>query len=134
MSEYTRSYAADVDLRISEEIGAELDRQIMKWGVQVHPDGTDPFKPMSYIGLASVIRDQARDTCNRAASEDRVTWRHIMAEEIFEAFAEQSGSPGLRAELIQVAAVAISWVRDLDMSRMTADAEAEADADLMRTD
>lgn len=123
-----------LDEEIGDQVMQEVYRQVDKWGVQRHPDGTDPFKPMSYIGLAHVIRDQARDTCNRATKEGRVAWRHIMAEEMFEAFAERESTDALRDELIQVAAVAISWIRDLDMSRMTADAEAEADADLSRTD
>lgn len=123
MSEVTRADAAVIDTLIITGIQAELARQIEKWGVQRHPDGTGPFKPMSYIGLASVIRDQACESCDRAARDGRVAWRHIAAEELFEAFAEPAGSDELRRELIQVAAVAISWVRDLDLRRVEAQSE-----------
>jgi hypothetical protein len=120
----TERWVADsYDQVLLAEVRGELDAQIGKWGVQRHPDGTDPFKPMSYIGLASVIRDQARDSCDRAAQDGRVTWRHIAAEELFETLAEPAGSVELRAELIQLAAVCVSWVRDLDLRRDEAQAE-----------
>lgn len=133
MIEYTRSDAADLDIGILDEVGSELDRQIEKWGIQRHPDGTDPHKPMSYIGLAHVIRDQAKASCDRAARDGRVTWRFIAAEELFEAFAEPAASAELRTELIQLAAVCISWVRDLDLTRLEAQAGMDAEHDLMKS-
>ena len=41
------------------------------------------------------------------------TWLHILREEVFEAFAEDDPAK-LRAELIQVAAVAVQWVEAID--------------------
>jgi hypothetical protein len=41
---------------------------------------------------------------------DKPTWMHLVREEIAEAFAEEPGSDELVAELIQVAALCVSWV------------------------
>ncbi|MBF8186936.1 NUDIX domain-containing protein [Nonomuraea sp. K274] len=74
--------------------------------MQVLPDGTG--------GEGTVTgADLARLETETAAANGVLTWRHILAEEVFEAFAESD--PGsLRAELIQVAAVAVKWVQALD--------------------
>ncbi len=84
----------------------ECDRQIEKWGAQSHPDGTgddDAVNALQYV----------RAECQRAFRENRGTWLHILDEEIYEAFAEIDARK-LRTELIQVAAVAISWIVDID--------------------
>lgn len=96
--ERSRAHAID-------DVEDEQYRQIAKWGVQHHPDGTS--------AAYAVPRDAARNTCDRATHEGRLTWRHILKEEVMEAFAETD--PGeLRTELVQVAAVALSWVNDID--------------------
>ena len=41
------------------------------------------------------------------------TWRHILTEEVWEAFAEKD-SARLRAELVQVAAAAVNWIEAID--------------------
>lgn len=88
------------------EIAKERAAQDAKWGVQRHPDGTgDAF----YKGAADAIRF----ACDQAAEKGEVTWRHILQEETFEAFAE-SDPAKLRAELVQCAAVAVCWVQALD--------------------
>jgi hypothetical protein len=46
-------------------------------------------------------------------STKQLTWRDILLEEVYEAFAE-TDSDRLREELIQVAAVALSWVDAID--------------------
>jgi hypothetical protein len=45
--------------------------------------------------------------------QGRPTWRHLVLEEVAEAFAE-SDPVRLRAELLQVAALCVSWVETLD--------------------
>ena len=87
------------------EVSRERAAQDEKWGEQNHPDGT-------HKDLASMA-NLRRNQCDRAAAEGCVTFRHILAEEVAEAFAEED-SESLRAELIQVAAVAVSWIESID--------------------
>lgn len=91
------------------EVATERARQDEKWGEQNHPNGTGPT--MSRLNAA----DRARKDCDRAAQNGTVTWRHILTEEMAEAYAE-SDAETLRAELIQVAAVAVAWVEAIDRS------------------
>jgi hypothetical protein len=57
--------------------------------------------------------DAARDMCDEALALGRCTWRHVLMEEVFEAFAE-SDPAKLAAELVQVMAVAGRWLETLD--------------------
>jgi hypothetical protein len=93
---------------ILAEIAEERRRQHAKWGVQRHPfgTGTDPAGDRE-------IADMARESCQRAFAEGDGTWRHILEEEVCEAFAE-SDPVKLRAELVQVAAVAVQMVEAID--------------------
>jgi len=95
-------------LQIMDEIRRERNRQDLKWGEQNHPDGTGPEASDS-----SLEAHRARNACRYAAKRGAVTWRHILREEFAEAMAE--GDPmALRAELVQVAAVAVAWVEAID--------------------
>jgi hypothetical protein len=91
---------------IEQEIRRERARQDEKWGEQNHPDGTGGH-------LAEQTRDAARERCQEAASRGAVDWSMILAEEVFEAIAEEDPAK-LRAELIQVAAVAVAWAEAID--------------------
>ena len=90
----------------AEAIDAERQAQIAKFGDQKHPDGTgrEPGK---------AIAAGARIACQLAAAEGTLTWRHILREEVAEAF-EETDPAKLRAELLQVAAVCAAWVYDID--------------------
>ncbi|TQL21942.1 hypothetical protein [Streptomyces sp. SLBN-134] len=97
--------------QFAEEIDAERQRQLAKFGDQHHPDGT---------GLP-VYRHSARryrDHADRAAASGVLAWRDVLLEEVHEALAE-SDEDSLRAELVQVAAVCAAWITDID-SRPTA--------------
>jgi type IV pilus biogenesis protein CpaD/CtpE len=85
----------------------ERDRQDAKWGEQNHPDGT------GRDGNRKAMADMARELCQRLAALGVVTWYHILLEEVYEALAEDDPAK-LRAELIQVAAVAQQWVEAID--------------------
>lgn len=93
--------------RALEDVRAERGRQDARWGEQSHPDGTS----LSLEHTAA--REAARQECDLAAAAGVVTWRHILNEEVREAFAETSVE-ALRRELVQVAAVAVAWIEDLD--------------------
>lgn len=87
------------------EVDEERKRQDAKWGEQNHPDGT---------GHAWDLKaGSATEDCDNAFRDGHGTWRHILAEEFWEALAEDD-CPTLRAELIQVAAVAVAWVEAID--------------------
>ncbi|QDQ93726.1 hypothetical protein FND50_25185 [Rhodococcus sp. WB9] len=94
-----------VPLKILNEIRAERARQDEKWGEQNHFDGTGP----GYQKHA----EAARQRCQNAAALGLVSFKDILDEEVNEAYAEDD-SAKLRAELIQVAAVAVAWVEKLD--------------------
>lgn len=91
-----------------EDVTAELDRQDARFGDQSHlPDGTSnsPFN-----------EQQLSDARARFAEAERLgllTFAHILEEEYWEAINEIDPAK-LRTELIQVAAVALQWVRALD--------------------
>ncbi|MEV0628902.1 hypothetical protein [Nonomuraea wenchangensis] len=88
------------------DVVAERAAQDARFGMQELPDGTG--------GAGAADRSaEARDETDEADRAGTLTWRHILAEEVLEAFAETD--PGrLRAELVQVAAVAVKWVQALD--------------------
>lgn len=99
MSEATRKALADVS--------AERDRQRARHGEQTLPDGT---------GLEAwdeIERDDARRRCDRATLAGRLSWRLVFEEEVAEVLAETEPEL-LRAELVQVAAVAVQWIEAID--------------------
>lgn len=99
-------------IEIVDEVIEQLAAQIEKWGVQEHPDGT----ANSTLNRAYAVG--AQEACEEARSRGQLTWRHILTEEVMEAQAEDADSWHLRYELIQVAAVAIAWVENLDRRRL----------------
>lgn len=86
-------------------VDAERQRQLVRWGDQHHPGGTGGKR------CEALARDARRD-CQFAAEHGFVTWRHILAEEVAEAFAE-SDPVALETELVQCAAVIAAWIADL---------------------
>jgi hypothetical protein len=95
------------DAGILGEVQAERDRQDAKWGEQNHPDGTG-ISPAQ-----TKLADSARAACQQVFAEGRGDWAHVLFEEVREALAESD--PGLlRAELVQVAAVAVAWAAAID--------------------
>ncbi|WP_424863078.1 hypothetical protein [Streptomyces sp. MMS24-I29] len=100
--------------QFAEEIDRERQAQLAKFGDQHHPDGTGP-RTASWGALvhSDDAAAEARTRCQLAADRGELSWRHVLNEEVAEAFAECD--PGqLRAELIQVAAVCAAWISDID--------------------
>jgi hypothetical protein len=92
--------------RVLDEVFQERVRQDEKWGEQNHPDGT------GQVGDARVA-DMLRELCDYRFKRGVGTWRDILREEVGEALAEEDPTK-LRAELLQVAAVAAAWVQAID--------------------
>lgn len=102
--------------KVLREVFRERMRQESIFGEQNHPDGTGPEVWWTrHLGPAHVVRDTYRDLTDAHASgvDGPVTWLDILREEIGEAFAEDDPAK-LRTELVQVAAVAVSWVQAID--------------------
>lgn len=108
------------------EVNAERVRQDAKWGEQNHPD-VDPHMAEEYTPaiVAHTVygipaADTAKRLCDEAAKAGECTWAHILVEEVAEAVDAacqvQKGVDidALRNEILQVAAVAVSWVEAID--------------------
>lgn len=93
---------------ILSEIAEERARQDAKWGQQNWPDGTglDRHLNMTHVHIA-------RAKCDYARRDGTITYRHILKEEILEAFAE-ADPVALRKELLQSAAVIVQWMERID--------------------
>lgn len=91
--------------RVLTEVGAERAAQDARFGIQEFPDGTGP----EFHAKAEASRRE----CREAWRAGELTWRHILAEEFYEALAERDPER-LRAELVQTAAVAVKWIESLD--------------------
>lgn len=96
---------------------AERARQVQLWGEQNHPDGTGTYFDDTNARIA-------RAACEQAFERRKGTWRHILDEEVAEAYAETDPDL-LAAELVQVAAVALAWVEAIDR-RQRPDVESPA--------
>jgi len=88
------------------EVAAERAAQDARWGEQNHPDGTGNKSQQDQA-------ERAREWCQSAFGSGYGTWSDILAEEVAEANAERDPAR-LRAELIQVAAVAVAWAEAID--------------------
>ncbi len=107
----TSQLATDETADALADVADELLRQVGTWGVQARPDGTsESNKPYA---------DAAKEATDKAAENGTLTWADILSEEVLEAFSE-TDHDALREELVQVAAVAISWAEDIDRRRTAA--------------
>jgi hypothetical protein len=107
-----------------EEVNDEMERQIDKWGVQEHESYSlpDVFAVRRAMGDKEAnkipLTEHAKYICDLRLMEINgdCSWLDILNEEVLEARDEAiAGNSGpLREELIQVAAVALSWVGSID--------------------
>ena len=91
---------------VLQDVRWEVGNQLHQWGIQHHPDGTGGQWDASLADYAKVV-------CGAKAKAGTLTWKDILLEEVYEACAE-SDRQRLRAELVQVAAVCVSWIEDID--------------------
>lgn len=93
-------------MSIEQEVKEECDRQLEKWGVQNHKNGTG----------FQVYKDLANDCkkiCDLRNKHSMERWNYILLEEVYEALAEEDPEK-LRKELIQCAAVIHTWIACID--------------------
>jgi hypothetical protein len=106
------------------EVAEERVRQTAKHGDQSHlPNGTGPalilrdLPQYQSASRADHLAIWAKARCKAASQNEggdgSITFEHILTEEWGEAIAE-SDPVKLRAELIQLAAVAVQWVQAID--------------------
>jgi len=105
---------------VLREIVRERNAQDTKFGIQEWRDGTGPLiRPLYLTDVNLDLRSGTelavifREKCKTKYAGGTLTWRDILLEEIFEALAEEDPEK-LRAELIQVAAVAVAQVEAID--------------------
>lgn len=109
-------------VEVLADVRAERSRQYGRYGTNEDiEDGTGP----TIHWLAGMGADLHRQTASgleksirrayegHEAQHGAPTWRHLVLEEIAEAF-QESDPARLRDELIQVAALAVSWVEKID--------------------
>lgn len=95
-------------LNTTAEILAERSRQDAKFGAdREQPDGTGD-------GRATVYVEAMQKIVGRSMEDGSISWAAILLEEVSEALAEKPGSPNLRTELVQIAAVCVAWVENID--------------------
>lgn len=102
------------DGAVLAQVAFERIKQDAQWGQQDWPSVVSrdhPHLVALYYGIPSA--DTARRLCQEAYAGDRVTWAHILIEEVAEAVGCLD-EKAMRAELIQVAAVAVAWVQAID--------------------
>lgn len=99
-----------------DEVGAEMSRQVAKWGVQDHLS----FTTQGVVeALTPISSELAKTICDMKAKYGFVSWTDIFLEEVYEAVDEAKANDldKLRTELIQCAAVALSWVESIDRNK-----------------
>lgn len=99
-------------LLIFDDIRKERKRQD-----ELHPGTADMPDGTQSSGGRATYRNIAQYACDRAARENRLTFAHVLEEEVSEALAEEDPEK-LRVELVQVAAVATKWIEKLDREKV----------------
>ena len=114
------------------DVLTERVRQETKWGEQNHPiapprDGGLRWHYAHTVGNTALARlglpteKAARVACDEAAKAGRVTYGHILGDEgaemIYAAAIHGDASDEVRAEAVQVAAVALAIVERIDRAR-----------------
>lgn len=116
-------------VRVLHDVYAERSRQFARYGTNADlEDGTGPeARWMEYtdpnldLRSAKEIEVAFRSEYN---THDKPTWMHLIREEVAEAFMEADGQR-LREELVQVAALCVSWVEKLDQRQPRLELEGE---------
>jgi hypothetical protein len=101
-------------VNVISDVRAERARQFAMYGTNEDlEDGTGPH--VNWLGMsASSAESIARaHYLDYESVHGKPTWRHLVLEEVAESFQEDNPAR-LRAELLQVAALAVSWIEKID--------------------
>lgn len=98
----------------------ERARQDARWGLSNHPAIPDGVtNPCEFFHIPTA--HQARNDCNAAFLCGAGSNAHILLEEVSEAIEATVDNPAhLREELVQVMAVAMKWVEQIDRAAAAA--------------
>lgn len=109
--------STDTTTDVLAEIHEERQRQDAKWGEQNHPLLDPILRDRGPHRMASEYEvphaDRARTMCQWAATAGTVTWGHILVEEVAE-FVCAPDVAAMRAELVQIAAVAVAAIEYIE--------------------
>lgn len=96
------------------QVATERHRQIELWGDQRFPlkHRNDPEGIASPLGRSYAVLAESFKALGKALGPDD-SWDRVLLEEVFEALAETDPAK-MRTELIQVAAVAVKAVEEID--------------------
>jgi hypothetical protein len=97
-------------IRVAWDLVLERANQDQKFGEQNRPNGTGDSHYWKMAGIAKM-------NYKIADRENKLTFNHILTEEYYEALAERDEDK-LRAELVQVGAVAMQWVEAIDRKKV----------------
>jgi len=110
---------AHYTMHLLRDVGEERARQIAKWGLQDHPDAPASVRaPNAYFGIPT--EQSAKLQTDDAFRRGLGSFGHILLEEVAEAYGAIGHDAALRAELVQVAAVAIAWCEAIDRRKVEA--------------
>ena len=101
---------------VLDDIRAERARQFAQYGTNEDlQDGTgEPWlAPLSMEDAAHIEQALRFDYEVYEKTRGKITWMHLVREEVTEAFAEMDPER-LREEVIQLAALCVSWVEKMD--------------------
>lgn len=100
-------------MTVLDEVAAERQRQEAKWGQQDHPDVLPGWHVNDFDIPSQAV---AKIRTEYRTKDGLLTYTDILIEELCEAVeaACEGNRVELRAELVQVAAVAVAWVEKLD--------------------
>lgn len=106
---------------IFEEIVEERKRQNTKWGQQDHPSIRElsehlPEAQAHYYEIPT--EERAKSLCNVAFDSGVPTYAHIAVEELSEVVGA-ADEIERRKELVQLAAVVVQWIQNIDRSNKT---------------
>lgn len=98
---------------VAGDVIRERAAQDLKWGQSNHPSLPAGIKhPCAFFGIPTA--EAARLACEDASRRGIGSNAHILLEEVSEAIEAAHDAIHLRAELVQVAAVAMKWIEQLD--------------------
>ena len=103
-------------VKVLLEVEREREMQFAKYGANEDlEDGTGRawLLPLSQKSPAEIEERFRVDYDKHEARHGRPTWMHMVREEVAEAFQETTAER-LREELLQVAALCVSWVEKID--------------------